>query len=145
MDLGTVLSVGLGGVIVVTVIYYFLTEWNADWKLSLMEKISRAGEFLFLSRIPFFLSTIFLLLLMILMPFVTTLFMGIIGIVGASQIEGLDRRNSEQISILLLVDIAEQKELLEENELKRYVQTKYLDRLNAATEINIFREAHNSV
>jgi hypothetical protein len=30
MDLGTVLSVGLGGVIVVTVIYYFLTEWNAD-------------------------------------------------------------------------------------------------------------------
>jgi len=30
MDLGMVLSVGLGGVIVVTVIYYFLTEWNAD-------------------------------------------------------------------------------------------------------------------
>ena len=30
MDLGTVLSIGLGGVIVVTVIYYFLTEWNAD-------------------------------------------------------------------------------------------------------------------
>jgi len=30
MDLSMVLSVGLGGVIVVTVIYYFLTEWNAD-------------------------------------------------------------------------------------------------------------------
>jgi len=30
MDLGTVLSFCLGGVIVVTVIYYFLTEWNAD-------------------------------------------------------------------------------------------------------------------
>jgi len=30
MDLGMVLSVGLGGIIVVTVIYYFLTEWNAD-------------------------------------------------------------------------------------------------------------------
>ena len=30
MGLGTVLSVGLGGVIVVTVVYYFLTEWNAD-------------------------------------------------------------------------------------------------------------------
>ena len=30
MDLGMVLSVGLGGIIVVTVIYYFLTELNAD-------------------------------------------------------------------------------------------------------------------
>ena len=30
MDLGMLLSVGLGGIIVVTVIYYFLTEWNAD-------------------------------------------------------------------------------------------------------------------
>ena len=30
MDLGMVLSVGLGGIIVVTVIYYFVTEWNAD-------------------------------------------------------------------------------------------------------------------
>ncbi len=30
MGLSTVLSVGLGGVIAVTVIYYFLTEWNAD-------------------------------------------------------------------------------------------------------------------
>jgi len=46
--------------------------------------------------------------LMVFMPFVTTLFMVIVGIVGASQIEGLDRNNSEQISILLLVDLAEQ-------------------------------------
>ena len=45
--------------------------------------------------------------LMVFMPFVTTLFMVIVGIVGASQIEGLDRTNSEQISILLLVDLAE--------------------------------------
>jgi SSS family transporter len=45
--------------------------------------------------------------LMVFMPFVTTLFMVIVGIVGASQIEGLDRNNSEKISILLLVDIAE--------------------------------------
>jgi len=30
MNLGTVLSVGLGGVIVFAFIYYFLTEWNAD-------------------------------------------------------------------------------------------------------------------
>jgi len=45
---------------------------------------------------------------MVFMPFVTTLFMVIVGIVGASQIEGLDRNNSEQISILLLVDLAEQ-------------------------------------
>ena len=46
--------------------------------------------------------------LMVFMPFVTTLFMVIVGIVGASQIEGLDRTNSEQISILLLVDLAEE-------------------------------------
>jgi len=46
--------------------------------------------------------------LMVFMPFVTTLFMVIVGIVGASQIEGLDRNSSEQISILLLVDLAEQ-------------------------------------
>ena len=45
--------------------------------------------------------------LMVFMPFVTTLFMVIVGLVGASQIEGLDRNNSEQISILLLVDLAE--------------------------------------
>jgi len=30
MNLGTVLSIGLGGVIGVAFIYYFLTEWNAD-------------------------------------------------------------------------------------------------------------------
>ncbi len=30
MSLSTLLSIGLGGVIAVTVIYYFLTEWNAD-------------------------------------------------------------------------------------------------------------------
>ena len=30
MNLGTVLSIGLGGVIVFAFIYYFLTEWNAD-------------------------------------------------------------------------------------------------------------------
>lgn len=30
MSLSTVLAVGLAGVIAVTVIYYFLTEWNAD-------------------------------------------------------------------------------------------------------------------
>ena len=42
------------------------------------------------------------------MPFVTTLFMVIVGIVGASQIQGLDRIDSEQISILLLVDLAQQ-------------------------------------
>jgi len=41
--------------------------------------------------------------LMVFMPFVTTLFMVIVGIVGASQIEGLDRNNSEQISILFKV------------------------------------------
>jgi len=43
---------------------------------------------------------------MVFMPFVTTLFMVIVGIIGASQIEGLDRNSSEQISILLLVDLA---------------------------------------
>jgi hypothetical protein len=30
MNLGTVLSIGLGGVVVFAFIYYFLTEWNAD-------------------------------------------------------------------------------------------------------------------
>jgi len=30
MNFGTVLSIGLGGVIGFTLIYYFLTEWNAD-------------------------------------------------------------------------------------------------------------------
>lgn len=30
MGLSTLLSIGLGGVIAFTVIYYFLTEWNAD-------------------------------------------------------------------------------------------------------------------
>jgi SSS family solute:Na+ symporter/sodium/pantothenate symporter len=44
---------------------------------------------------------------MVLMPFVTTFFMVLVGIVGASQIPGLDRSSSEQISILLLVDLAE--------------------------------------
>lgn len=32
MSLSTVISVGLGGVLAVTLIYYFLTEWNADGK-----------------------------------------------------------------------------------------------------------------
>ena len=45
--------------------------------------------------------------LMVFMPFVTTLFMVIVGIVGASQIEGLDRNSSEQISILLLSDLSQ--------------------------------------
>ena len=45
--------------------------------------------------------------IMVFMPFVTTLFMVIVGIVGASQIEGLNRIDSEQISILLLLDLAE--------------------------------------
>ena len=44
---------------------------------------------------------------MVLMPFVTTFFMVLVGIVGASQIVGLDRTGSEQVSILLLVDLAE--------------------------------------
>ena len=30
MGLSTLLAIGLGGVIAFTVIYYFLTEWNAD-------------------------------------------------------------------------------------------------------------------
>jgi len=46
--------------------------------------------------------------LMIFMPFVTTLFMVIVGIVGASEIEGLNRSSSEQISIFLLVNLAQQ-------------------------------------
>ena len=45
--------------------------------------------------------------IMVFMPFVTTLFMVLVGIVGASQIEGLNRIDSEQISILLLLDLAE--------------------------------------
>ena len=44
--------------------------------------------------------------LMVFMPFVTTLFMVVIGIVGASQIDDLNRIESEQISILLLADLA---------------------------------------
>ena len=43
--------------------------------------------------------------IMVFMPFVTTFFMVIVGIVGASQMEGLDRIRSEQISIILLVDL----------------------------------------
>ena len=45
--------------------------------------------------------------IMVFMPFVTTFFMVVVGVVGASQIDNLDRINSEQISILLLADIAE--------------------------------------
>jgi hypothetical protein len=30
MDLSSILSVGLGGVVAFTVIYYVITEWNAD-------------------------------------------------------------------------------------------------------------------
>lgn len=30
MNLSCILTVGLGGVVAFTVIYYFLTEWNAD-------------------------------------------------------------------------------------------------------------------
>ena len=45
--------------------------------------------------------------IMVFMPFVTTLFMVIVGIVGASEIVGLDRIDSEQISILLLADLIE--------------------------------------
>lgn len=32
MSLSAVLSIGLGGIIVFTIIYYFITEWNADQK-----------------------------------------------------------------------------------------------------------------
>ena len=45
--------------------------------------------------------------IMIFMPFVTTLFMIIVGIVGAAQIPGLDRQGSEQITLLLLNDLAQ--------------------------------------
>ncbi len=45
--------------------------------------------------------------IMVFMPFVTTFFMVIVGMVGASQVEGLNRIDSEQISILLLLDLAE--------------------------------------
>ena len=44
--------------------------------------------------------------LMVFMPFVTTLFMVFVGLVGASKFSGLDKTGSEQISILLLIDIA---------------------------------------
>ena len=45
--------------------------------------------------------------LMIFMPFFTTLFMIIVGIVGASQFQDLNRIESEQISIILLTDLAQ--------------------------------------
>ena len=45
--------------------------------------------------------------IMIFMPLVTTLFMIIVGIVGAAQIPGLDRQGSEQITLLLLNDLAQ--------------------------------------
>ena len=45
--------------------------------------------------------------IMIFMPLVTTLFMIIVGIVGAAQIPGLDRQGSEQIMLLLLNDLAQ--------------------------------------
>ncbi len=45
--------------------------------------------------------------IMIFMPLVTTLFMIIVGIVGAAQIPGLDHQGSEQITLLLLTDLAQ--------------------------------------
>ena len=45
--------------------------------------------------------------IMIFIPLVTTLFMIIVGIVGAAQIPGLDRQGSEQITLLLLNDLAQ--------------------------------------
>jgi hypothetical protein len=30
MSLSAILSMGLGGIVAFTVIYYFITEWNAD-------------------------------------------------------------------------------------------------------------------
>jgi Na+/proline symporter len=45
--------------------------------------------------------------IMIFMPLVTTLFMIIVGIVGAAQIPGLDRQGSEQITLLLLNELAQ--------------------------------------
>ncbi len=44
--------------------------------------------------------------LMVFMPLVTTLFIVVVGIVGAAQLPGLDRGSSEQITLLLLADIA---------------------------------------
>jgi Na+/proline symporter len=46
--------------------------------------------------------------LMVFMPLVTTFFMVVVGVVGAAQIPGLDRQGSEQISMLLLNDLAQQ-------------------------------------
>ncbi len=43
---------------------------------------------------------------MVFMPLVTTFFIVVIGIVGSTQIPGLDRDESEQITLLLLSDIA---------------------------------------
>ena len=46
--------------------------------------------------------------LMVFMPLVTTFFMIVVGIVGAAQIPELDRQGSEQISMLLLNNLAQQ-------------------------------------
>ena len=46
--------------------------------------------------------------LMVFMPLVTTFFMIVVGVVGAAQIPGLDRQGSEQISMLLLNNLAQQ-------------------------------------
>ena len=46
--------------------------------------------------------------LMVFMPFVTTFFMVVVGVVGAAQITGLNSQGSEQISMLLLNDLAQQ-------------------------------------
>jgi len=43
---------------------------------------------------------------MVFMPLVTTFFIVVIGIVGSAQIPGLDRDGSEQITLILLSDIA---------------------------------------
>ena len=45
---------------------------------------------------------------MVFMPFITTFFMIIVGLVGASQLPGLDRNTSEQVSILLINDLSQQ-------------------------------------
>ena len=45
--------------------------------------------------------------LMVFVPLITTFFMIAVGVVGAAQIPGLDKHGSEQISILLLNDMAE--------------------------------------
>lgn len=44
--------------------------------------------------------------LMVFMPLVTTLFIVVVGIVGAAKLPGLNREGSEQITLLLLGDIA---------------------------------------